>query len=104
LFYRSGFQKVSVVGVAEETFRTSSPEEILNLVGGRTVYSARDIEQLSRHARGVLVILFRRDWIVEPAWTLTELVSSNVVRSHPQTVVKVKEAGTRWIHEQLADR
>jgi rRNA-processing protein FCF1 len=43
LFYRSGFQVVSVVGVTEDTFRTTSPDEVLNLVGGRTVYGASDI-------------------------------------------------------------
>jgi hypothetical protein len=104
LFYRSGFQTVAVVGVTEEAQRLSSADEILNLVGGRTVYSPSDIEELAQHPSGVLVILFRQDWIVEPPWALAELQANEVLRAPPQTVMRVKEAGTQWIHQQLADR
>jgi hypothetical protein len=104
LFYRSGFQTVEVIGVVEDTHRTSSPEEALNLVGGRTVYSATDIEALARHPSQVLVILFRQDRVIDPPWTLAELVSNRVLRAPPQTVQKVKEDGTQWVHHQLADR
>lgn len=104
LFYRSGFQTVEVIGVVEDTHRTSSPEEALNLVGGRTVYSATDIEALARHPSQVLVILFRQDRVIDPPWTLAELVSNRVLRAPPQTVQKVREDGTQWVHQQLADR
>lgn len=101
LFYRSGLQTVSVVGVVEETARTSSPEDVLNLVGGRTVYGPSDIAQLASHAAQVLVILFRQDRVVDPAWTLPELQNHNVLKAPPQTVSKVKEAGAQWVHQQL---
>lgn len=102
LFYRSGFQIVSVVGVAENTFRTSSPDEVLNLVGGRTVYGASDIREMASHPSQVLVILFRQDRIVDPPWTLTELLSNRVLKAPPRTVTRVKEAGTQWVHQRLA--
>ncbi|MGB3482465.1 MAG: GNAT family N-acetyltransferase [Mycobacterium sp.] len=101
LFYRSGIQTVSVVGVVEDIFRTSSPDEVLNLVGGRTVYGPTDIAQLASHSSQVLVILFRQDRIVDPEWTLAELQDHDVLKAPPQTVTKVKEAGTRWVHQQL---
>jgi hypothetical protein len=104
LFYRSGFQAVEVIGVTEDTHRTSSPGEVMNLVGGRTVYSASDIEALAAHRSQVLVILFRQDWVIDPPWTLAELMSNHVLKAQPQSVQKVKEAGTQWIHQQLADR
>jgi GNAT superfamily N-acetyltransferase len=105
LFYRSGgFKSVEVVGVAEETHRTSSAQDVVNMVGGRTVYSAEDIELLARHPSQVLVVLFRRDWVIDPPWTLGELQANNVLKAPPQTVQQVKEAGTQWIHRQLADR
>jgi GNAT superfamily N-acetyltransferase len=104
LFYRSGFKSVEVIGVVEDTHRTSSPEDVMNLVAGRTVYSASDIEGLARHPSQVLVILFRRDRIVDPPWTLGELEANQILKAPPQTVQKVKEAGTQWIHQQLADR
>jgi hypothetical protein len=90
-----------VIGVVEETFRTSSPEEVLNLVGGRTVYGPSDIAQLASHNAQVLVILFRQDRIVDPQWTLAELQYHDVLKAPPQTVTKVKEAGSRWVHQQL---
>lgn len=101
-FYRSGFQIVSVVGVAEDTFRTAVPEEVLNHVGGRTVYGAADIAELASHRSQVLVILFRQDRVIDPAWTLAELETNAVLRAPPRTVTQVKEAGTQWVHQQLA--
>jgi predicted RNA-binding protein with PUA-like domain len=103
LFYRSGFQTVSVVGITEITRRTSSPQEVLNLVGGRTVYSASDIEQMAQHSSQILVILFRQDRIIDPEWTLAELQAHQVLTAPPRTVTKVKEVGTQWVHQQLAD-
>ncbi|RUP27852.1 MAG: GNAT family N-acetyltransferase [Mycolicibacterium sp.] len=102
LFYRSGFQTVSVVGVVEQTVRSWSPEEVLNLVGGRTVYGASDITQLASHSSGVLVVLFRRDRVIAPAWTLAELRGNDVLKAPPQTVTQVKETGAQWVHQQLA--
>jgi hypothetical protein len=104
LFYRSGFKTVEVIGVVEETLRTGSAEEVTNMVGGRTVYSAEDVEELAIHTRQVLVIMFRRDWVLDVPWTLAELKFSNVLNGPPQTVQQVREAGTQWIHQQLADR
>lgn len=101
LFYRSGFQSVSVVGVVEDTARTSSPEEVLNLVGGRTVYGPADIAQLASHNSQVLVILFRQDRVVDPPWHLAELQNYGVLKAPPQTVTKVMEAGAQWVHQQL---
>lgn len=101
LFYRSGLQTVSVVGVVEETSRSSDAAEILNLVGGRTVYGPADIAQLASHSAQVLVILFRQDRVVDPAWTLAELQNHNVLKAPPQTVTKAKELGAQWVHQQL---
>lgn len=101
LFYRSRLQTVSVVGVVEKAERTSSPEEVLNLVGGRTVYGPSDITDLASHAAQLLVILFRQDRVVEPAWTLAELQDHDVLRAPPQAVTRVREGGARWVHQQL---
>jgi rRNA-processing protein FCF1 len=103
LFYRSGLQAVSVVGVVVRTVRTSSSDEVLNLVGGRTVYGASDIRELASHRFGVLVILFRRDRVIDPPWTRPELEAHDVLKAPPQTVTRVKEAGTQWVHQRLAD-
>jgi len=105
LFYRSGgFKTVEVVGVAEETHRTASAENVMNMVGGRTVYTAEDVELLAQHSSQVLVIMFRRDSVLDPPWTLAELQANEVLKAPPQTVQQVREAGTKWIHQRLADR
>lgn len=101
LFYRSRLQTVSVIGVVEEASRTSSPDEVLNLVGGRTVYAPTDIAQLASHSAQLLVILFRQDRVVDPEWTLAELQSHGVLKAPPQTVTKAKETGAQWVHQQL---
>lgn len=104
LFYRSGYKTVEVIGVVEETLRTGSAEAVTNMVGGRTVYSTDDVEQLARHSRQVLVIMFRRDRILDDPWTLTELQLSEVLIGYPQTVQQVREVGTQWVQQQLAVR
>ncbi|BBY49473.1 hypothetical protein MARA_29410 [Mycolicibacterium arabiense] len=104
LFYRSGFKTVEVIGVVEETLRTGSAEDVTNMVGGRTVYSADDVERLASHSRQVLVIMFRRDWVLDDPWTLPELQFSSVLNVPPQAVQQVGEAGKQWIHRQLAAR
>jgi hypothetical protein len=76
----------------------------MNHVGGRTVYSASDIEQLAAHPSQVLVILFRQDRVLNQEWTLAELQANHVLSAPPRTVTKVKEAGAQWIYQQLADR
>jgi len=102
LFYRSGGRKaVSVIGVVEQTVRTSSSEDILNLVGGRTVYSTSDIERLASHRSGALVILFRLDRVIGLPWSLGELQAQEVLTAPPQTVMQVKEVGAQWVHQQL---
>lgn len=95
---------MEVVGVAEETHRTASAENVMNMVGGRTVYTAEDVELLAQHSSQVLVIMFRRDWVLDPPWTLAELQANEVLKAPPQTVQQVREAGTKWIHQRLADR
>ncbi|GAA2420121.1 hypothetical protein GCM10009856_32430 [Mycolicibacterium llatzerense] len=79
-------------------------DEVLNLVAGRTVYGTDDISELAAHSRGVLILLFRKDRGVEPPWTDSELIANGVLKGPPQTVTKVKEVGTQWVHQQLADR
>jgi N-acetylglutamate synthase-like GNAT family acetyltransferase len=103
LFYRSGQGNVAVVGVVESTLRSSSPDELMNQVGGRTVYTRSDVEAMASHQSQVLSILFRRDRLIEPQWSYHELIANNVLRAPPRTVMKVKEAGTTWVHQQLAD-
>lgn len=103
LFYRShGAAAVSAVGVIERTFRSQVPDEVLNAVAGRTVYSRDEVGRLCNHASGVLVVLFRQDRLLDPGWSIGEMIDNYVLNTPPQTVTKVKERGNAWVHTQLA--
>lgn len=104
LFYQShGPRSVTVVGVVEKTMRSMHADEALSAVGGRTVYSPEDVRRLCNHPNGVLVILFRQDRILDPDWTLDELMVHGVLKSWPQTVTRVREAGAAWVLSQLSE-
>ncbi|WP_231476472.1 GNAT family N-acetyltransferase [Rhodococcus sp. UNC23MFCrub1.1] len=104
LFYRShGAASVTAVGVIEDTFRSYSSDQILNAVAGRTVYSREAVGELCNHPSGVLVVLFRQDRLLDPSWSIGELVANSVLKGPPQTVTRVKERGNAWVNSQLVD-
>lgn len=102
LFYRSqDLKAVTTLGVVESAIRTADPQEIMTYVGRRTVYRPDEIVMMCQSVRGVLAILFRQDRFIEPPWHLDELQDNGVLRSWPQTIVRVGEKGCTWIHHQL---
>jgi hypothetical protein len=102
LFYRSGEGHfVTAVGVVEHTLRSSDPNEILSIVGGRTVYSPGEVAQMCRGVRDVLVILFRQDRFINPAWGLSDLQLAGVVNRWPQSITQVHTEGAQWVHRNL---
>lgn len=107
LFYRSqggirGDGAIVAVGVAERSHRSEDPMETIELSFKRTVYSAADVARMHHDGKAVLTILFRHDRFVEPTWTLPELTANRVVKSWPQSVVRVQEQeGIAWVQQQL---
>ncbi len=105
LFYRSeDTSAVTAVGVVDAVLEASSPDEVLRFVGRRTVYTLRDLQTMAAGGRGRLhAMLFRQDRLLEPAWRLRELQRARVLRSWPQSITRVGEVGTQWVHRQLAE-
>ena len=102
LFYRSQTQRaVTVVGVAERALASRSAEEIAAIVGKRTVYSMRHIEEFC--ARGeTLAILFRQAFVVEPGpIPVAELRKHGVLRAPPQSVTTVPGSADAWLRSRL---
>lgn len=101
LFYRSAdWKAVTAIGVVEETMRSTDPDEIISVVGGRTVYTRENIER--QCSKGpVLVILFRQDRFIETGWGISELLGADIVRSAPRSIQSIKGGGNAWIHAQL---
>jgi GNAT superfamily N-acetyltransferase len=102
LFYRSrDVQAVTAVGVVEEILRTNDPSAILRFVGGRTVYSPREIVAMCGRVGSVLAILFRQDRFIEPPWPRSLLNTVGAMATWPQTVCAVRKEGVEWIGRQL---
>ncbi|MBA3961044.1 MAG: GNAT family N-acetyltransferase [Chthoniobacterales bacterium] len=98
-FYRSeDVQGVTVIGVAEETLVSRRPTEVARFVGKRTVYPLREIERLCQSE--VLAILFRQSRVLRAPITLDKLLESDIIAGAPQSIVKLKLAGRRWIQNQ----
>lgn len=101
LFYRSQDQRLSAVGIVEDSVRSSDANEVVQFVGRRTVYSASEIAAMARRARGVLAIRFRQDRFLEPPLTLTDMRLAGALRSWPQSITRLKGTAAAWMREQI---
>ena len=103
IFYRSGHQHVSVIGVVERTLATSEPGEIRRFVSTRTVYTDEEIASMCAQGE-VLAILFRQDRVLSTPWPLRQLKENGVLSAPPQSVQQVDdERGLQWLRSQLND-
>lgn len=102
LFQRTGDRAaITTIGVVEEAFVSSVPEEIIRRVGTRTVYTAEEIRDRCSGNRDVLVLLFRFDRTLEPAWSPQSTQRAGVVNGWPQSISEVSERGMDWVRKQL---
>lgn len=100
LFYQSRRnQGIYCVGVAEKSIRSCDPQEILNFVGTRTVYSIEEIEK--QCAKEVLAILFRHAVTLENEWPRTHLIEGGVIAAPPQSIVEVPQEALPWLKARL---
>ena len=101
LFYRSSDQRFSAVGIVEEVIRSSDADEVMQFVGRRTVYSASEITEMARRARGVLAIRFRQDRFLEQPLTLADMKMAGALRSWPQSITRLRQEGMPWVRDLL---
>lgn len=103
LFYRSADERaVFVVGICESVHVGTDATGIAALVGRRTVYTYSQIQNLA--ARGpVLVLLFRQGRVLrDDPITLDDLVRAGALRSHPQSVTRLRPEGAAWLSSRIA--
>lgn len=101
LFYRSGdFQSVTAIGVLEAAMSSSDPEEIIEFVGIRTVYSSEEVEEMTSRGE-VLAFLFRQDRFLNRPIGMRELLENDVARRAPQTTIRVNPDGLEWLRTRL---
>lgn len=101
---KRGDGAVVAVGVAERSRRSEDPIETIELSFKRTVYSANDVAGLHEDGAPVLTILFRHDRFVVPPWSLPELRANRVVKSWPQSIVRLRDKeGIAWVEAKLEE-
>ncbi|WP_299169708.1 hypothetical protein [uncultured Arthrobacter sp.] len=97
LFLRTHDQQaIHAVGIVEQVIRTRDLHTLLSFAGTRTVYAARELEELCH--KEVLAIKFRLDEVLERPASRRELIALGVIADSPQSISQVKkEEGIRWV-------
>ncbi|MCA3349274.1 MAG: GNAT family N-acetyltransferase [Roseomonas sp.] len=89
-FYKSASQNppsqaITALGVLESVTLARSTKELMQLTGGRSVYSEEQLENWNAsQERPVKVINYLLVSYIEPAVSLDELRTMGVIRGHPQ--------------------
>ncbi|MFA5331070.1 MAG: hypothetical protein WC342_01715 [Methanoregula sp.] len=88
LFYRSSDLKaLTSLGVIEEVkTRLTVPDEIIRMVGKRTVYSRDEIEKMPKP---LTVILFRLHFHLKQPISLAKLIKSGIFIRAPQSIMHI---------------
>jgi L-amino acid N-acyltransferase YncA len=101
LFYRSDdSQSIEVLGVAESTLASNSPQHVARFVGKRTVYPYSMIAEMCERKK-VLAILFRQARIFRNPLPLAEIVNRGVIRGVPQSICQAREGGKEWLAKRI---
>lgn len=100
LFYRSkDQQKISSLGIVEAVYpRLTDENEIVRLVGKRSVNTYDEIRDLTKNP--VTVIIFRHHFHLKSPLDLKELVRERILRSAPQTIIQIDESRYRFLKEK----
>jgi hypothetical protein len=103
LFLRThaGPSEVTAVGVVEQTLVSAVPEEVIEAVGSRTVYTAEEIAVMCERG-DILILRFRLDRTLDEPWKSTTIQAAGLLTGPPQTITEVKREGVEWIRDRLA--
>lgn len=104
IFYRSvDAQAFTVIGVAEDTIFSVSPDEIAAYVGKRTVYSYTDICRMCEDGE-VLALLFRYAHGIHPPIRRADLEARELLTAPPQSIQQLRKGDTEWLLHRLSQR
>ena len=87
-------QAITALGVLESVTLASSTKELMQLTGGRSVYSEEQLEAWAATSeRPVKVINYLLVSYIDPAVSIDELRTMGVVKGHPQqSIYKLSQA------------
>ncbi|HOI58310.1 MULTISPECIES: hypothetical protein [unclassified Methanoculleus] len=99
LFYRSRDTKaVTSVGVVDDFFPdVSDTDEVIRIIGKRSVYSHTAIE---RSNKPLTIILFRHHFHLPHSVTISELRRSNALSGAPQSITEIDNTKYTWVKLQ----
>jgi GNAT superfamily N-acetyltransferase len=101
LFYRSHDQQaVTAIGVVEDTLVSKDAAEVASFVGQRTVYSLEQLVSICSRGQA-LAIRFRQDRLLPTPIPRDELVSHEVFRRPPQSIVSVPPEVIPWLESRI---
>ena len=91
LFYQSGGKsEITCVGTIEKTYqKQTDASKIQKLVGKRTVYSLKEIEEMA--VNPTLVILFRWHFNIKKLVNYKTLKQVGILAGPPQSIIQLKE-------------
>lgn len=109
LFFYKGVSKddpsqaLTTIGILQDVSSAHSTSELMNLAGGRSVYSKAQLEELSAtNDRPVRVINYLLAGYIKPPIFLNELQTMNVFTGHPpQSIFRIKPEGLEKLLNNL---
>ena len=91
-------QKLTSIGVIEAVYSgVKDSGQIMKLVGKRTVYSPKEIDEMKKP---VLIILFRHHFHLKKPLTLETLKAAGILLSAPQSISKIAHENYMWIKDK----
>jgi len=99
LFYRSeDLHAITSIGVVETVFvGIEDADQIVRLVGKRTVFSRKEIDELAE--RPVSIFLFRHHFHLKNRLPLDVLIEHDILAAAPQSVMEISAEGYEKIKE-----
>lgn len=101
-FYRThSDKKIECCGILEKVLRSSNPDEILPLVGKRSVFSKQEIESMCSGSRECFLMLFRQTENLLVPYSLENLKRDNLVNGYPQTITQISDEAKKCILKNM---
>lgn len=87
LFYESPNKGISEIGIVEDFHKNLTLEEIMNVVGKRSVYSTKELKDFEGKNSVMLFIYSKKINKINKK----ELINLKIIKSHPQSTQSVSE-------------
>lgn len=98
LFYRSRDKHaITSLGVVDQFYPNISPEEIMRIIGKRSVYSKDEIERLTKKQS---IILFRHHFHLKNKILLETMLKASILKGAPQSPMQIDQAAYEWIMKE----